>query len=683
MRNVLSGLAVAAVAVIGAGAAEARPMEIEDLPKVRHAGNLAVSPDGAAFAYTVGAPRNLFEGDEDGAADAHLYVIRNGGAPVKFVGGEGAISGVQFAPDGDSVIFRAKRGEDKHASLYSISLDGGEATRLFGHVAAVGDYALSPNGDRLYFAATDKKEEDKALKDKGFNAYAYEENLRFASIWSVSLRAEDAEAEKLYNGGHVSGIELSADGRTLVAAVAPTPLVDDSLMKRRMHVIDAADGRVRAVVETPGKIGQFRISPDSSRIAFHAATDISDTSDGVLMVADIRNGGFRQLTPDALQHIVDVEWLGDDEILAVAHRGVGSALAVYDEAGEEQRVLNVSDDLVARNAAVGGGRIAMIADAPVHPRAVFAVRDGGAQKLSNHNEWLAGVDLAEQTTFTYEARDGRAIEGLLITPAGRKPRRGWPLILTVHGGPEAHFSDGWITRYSEPGQFAAGDGYAVFYPNYRGSTGRGVAFAKEHQNDYAGKEFNDLVDGVDALVEAGIVDRARVGVTGGSYGGYASMWGASAQSEHFAASVAFVGISNQVSKFGTSDIPWEMYHVHSTKWPWDDDNWANLLERSPLYHVGKSTTPTLILHGARDTRVHPSQSMEFYRSMKVRTDTPVRLVFYPDEGHGNRKAAAQLDYSYRLMRWMDVYLADGDSRDAPMPDFDLGLEEKLGLESDN
>lgn len=683
MRNVLSGLAAAAVAVIGAGAAEARPMEIEDLPKVRHAGNLAVSPDGAAFAYTVGAPRNLFEGDEDGAADAHLYVIRNGGAPVRFVSGEGSISGVQFAPDGDSVIFRAKRGEDKHVSLYSISLDGGEATRLFGHVAAVGDYALSPNGDRLYFAATDKKEDDKALKDKGFNAYAYEENLRFASIWSVSLRAEDAEAEKLYNGGHVSGIELSADGRTLVAAVAPTPLVDDSLMKRRMHVIDAADGRVRAVVETPGKIGRFRISPDSSRIAFHAATDISDTSDGVLMVADIRDGGFRQLTPDALQHIVDVEWLGDDEILAVAHRGVESALAVYDEAGEEQRVLNVSDDLVARNAAVGGGRIAMIADAPVHPRAVFAVRDGGAQKLSNHNEWLAGADLAEQTTFTYEARDGREIEGLLITPAGRKPRRGWPLILTVHGGPEAHFSDGWITRYSEPGQFAAGDGYAVFYPNYRGSTGRGVAFAKEHQNDYAGKEFNDLVDGVDALVEAGIVDRARVGVTGGSYGGYASMWGASAQSEHFAASVAFVGISNQVSKFGTSDIPWEMYHVHSTKWPWDDDNWANLLERSPLYHVGESTTPTLILHGARDTRVHPSQSMEFYRSMKVRTDTPVRLVFYPDEGHGNRKAAAQLDYSYRLMRWMDVYLADGDSRDAPMPDFDLGLEEKLGLESDN
>ncbi|MEM9600229.1 MAG: prolyl oligopeptidase family serine peptidase, partial [Pseudomonadota bacterium] len=223
----------------------------------------------------------------------------------------------------------------------------------------------------------------------------------------------------------------------------------------------------------------------------------------------------------------------------------------------------------------------------------------------------------------------------------------------------------------------AGDGYAVFYPNYRGSTGRGVAYAKEHQNDYAGAEFNDLTDAVDALVESGIVDKDRVGITGGSYGGYASMWGATAQTDHFAAAVPFVGISNQVSKFGTSDIPNEMHLVHSLKWPWED-NWMNLIERSPIFHAGKSTTPTLIMHGERDTRVHPSQSMELYRSMKVRTDTPVRLVFYPREGHGNRRAAARTDYAYRLMRWMDTYLAEDATRNDPMPEFDLNLSEKLG-----
>ncbi|MEN8778383.1 MAG: S9 family peptidase, partial [Glaciecola sp.] len=379
------------------------------------------------------------------------------------------------------------------------------------------------------------------------------------------------------------------------------------------------------------------------------------------------------------QHIQDIDWYNGD-ILAVAHRGVETELVVYDTKGNEKTILPTPDDIAVRAADIGGTGsskvIRFIADSPKHPREVFAVTANGTEKLSHHNVWLDGVKLAEQTTFSYEARDGRNIEGLLITPHGDVPKGGWPLILTVHGGPEAHFSDGWITRYSNPGQFGATQGYAVYYPNYRGSTGRGVAFAKEHQNDYAGKEFNDLVDGVDALVKAGIVNRDRVGITGGSYGGYASMWGATAQSEHFAASVAFVGISNQVSKFGTSDIPNEMHLVHSLKWPWED-NWMNLIKRSPLYHVGKSTTPTLILHGEKDTRVHPSQSMELFRSMKVRTQTPVRLVFYPNEGHGNRKAASQYDYALRLMRWMNTYLAADASRTDAMPEFDLDIESLL------
>lgn len=329
-----------------------------------------------------------------------------------------------------------------------------------------------------------------------------------------------------------------------------------------------------------------------------------------------------------------------------------------------------------RSADVGDDEIRFIADSPMHPREVFSIKRNKTVKLTSHNAWLNDLELAEQSTFTYEARDGASVEGLLITPNGTAPDGGWPLILTVHGGPEAHYSDGWLTAYSLAGQFGAADGYAVFYPNYRGSTGRGVAFAKEHQNDYAGKEFNDLVDGVNALAESGLINKDRVGITGGSYGGYASMWGATALTEHFAAAVAFVGISNQVSKFGTSDIPNEMHLVHSLKWPWED-NWMNLIERSPIFHAGKSTTPTLIMHGEEDTRVHPGQSMELFRSMKVRTDTPVRLVFYPGEGHGNRKAAAQYDYSLRLMRWMDTYLAADATRKTEMPAFDLGMAERL------
>jgi len=238
--------------------------------------------------------------------------------------------------------------------------------------------------------------------------------------------------------------------------------------------------------------------------------------------------------------------------------------------------------------------------------------------------------------------------------------------MSVHGGPESHDKDGWITNYSRPGQMAAARGYAVFYPNYRGSTGKGVEYSKLGQNDYAGKEFDDLVDFKEHLVGMGLVDTKRVGITGGSYGGYASAWAATKLTKHFAASVMFVGVTNQLSKFGTTDISNEMNLVHARSYPWD--KWQWYLERSPIYWAGQSETPLLIMHGKDDPRVHPAQSMEMYRYMKVQ-GKDVRLVYYPGEGHGNRKVAAQYDYSLRLMRWMDNYLIDGN-KDMPMFEID-------------
>ncbi|MBT0586779.1 S9 family peptidase [Alteromonas oceanisediminis] len=669
-QSILAG----SVMLATTGTVNAATFEIEHLPQLHNAGNVTVSSDGERTAYTLTQPRDMVAGDEDGSADTHLYVIGKNSKPVAFVTGKGSVSGLSFSADGKTLYFRSKRDDDKHTSLYAISMSGGEAQKQYSYETSIGDYAVSNDGNTLYFVAKPKYDKED-LSKKGFKARAYEEDTRLASLWSVDLSTEDAKPVKVLGDGEVSSFDLSSDGSTIVAAVAPTNLIDDYYMLRDLVVMDVNSSDVKTRIDVPGKLGTFELSDKGDYIAFLGGTDIHDTSDGVLMLADVDKGSFAQLTPDAQQHIVDVDWLGKD-LLAVAHRGVESAVVLYAKNGDIKKTYNTPDDIVVRSADVGKGEIRFIADAPDHPREVFELESRKVTQLTNHNAWLSDIELAEQSTFTYKARDGEKVEGLLVTPNGNKPAGGWPLILTVHGGPEAHYSDGWLTGYSTPAQFAAADGYAVFYPNYRGSTGRGVAFAKQHQDDYAGKEFNDLVDGVNALADAGIINKDRVGITGGSYGGYASMWGATALTEHFAAAVAFVGISNQVSKFGTSDIPNEMHLVHSLKWPWED-NWMNLIERSPIFHAGKSKTPTLIMHGEEDTRVHPSQSMELFRAMKVRTETPVRLVFYPGEGHGNRKAAAQYDYALRLMRWMDTYLADGASRQTPMPDFDLGMAERL------
>ena len=647
---------------------------IEHLPKVQHAGNITVAPNGKLSAYTLSVPRNMVAGDEDGRADTHLYILDEKGNNRLFIGGESSISSLSFNRASDTVYFRSKRDGDTHTSLYAISVNGGEAYKVFGFETAIGDYEIVD--DTLFFVAK-AKDDTEDFKDKGFNAKVYEEDTRLNQLWSVSIQG--GEATSIYSGGHVSDIDVSSNGEFVLAAVAPTNLVDDSLMSRDIYTISVTSGEVTNTIDMPGKLGEFVLHNNDKDIAIIGGADISDSSDGVLMVAQADSPKLTQLTTDALQHIVDITWKGRN-ILAVAHRGVESSVVEYDKKGKQKRNITTAQDIVARSIAVGDDTVQLIADSPSHPRAVFDVKRNKASKVTEHNAWLNELALAPQSTFMYEARDGEKVEGLLITPKGQAPEKGWPLILMVHGGPEAHYSDGWLTAYSMPGQYAAANGYAVYYPNYRGSTGRGVAYAKQHQNDYAGKEFNDLVDGVDALVKAGLVDRARVGITGGSYGGYASMWGATALTEHFAAAVAFVGISNQVSKFGTSDIPNEMHLVHSLKWPWED-NWMNLLERSPIFHAGKANTPILILHGEKDTRVHPSQSMELYRSIKVRTNTPARLVFYPNEGHGNRRAAAQYDYALRLMRWMDTYLAEDASRDTEKPPFDVGLADKLNNEN--
>jgi dipeptidyl aminopeptidase/acylaminoacyl peptidase len=343
-----------------------------------------------------------------------------------------------------------------------------------------------------------------------------------------------------------------------------------------------------------------------------------------------------------------------NEILEI--RTDGSApRTIVEKGGPIFHGLSVSTD---------GAIAATIANSPSHPKEAYTVRlqSGQVRRTTTHNPWLKAKSFGNQQVVNYKARDGMDIEGLLIHPVAGTNKGTAPLIVMVHGGPEAHYSNGWITNYSTPGQVAAGRGFAVLYPNYRGSTGRGVAFAKGDHGDPAGREFDDLLDGVAHLDKKGLIDKKRVGITGGSYGGYASAWGATAHTEHYAASVVFVGVSNQISKVGTTDIPNEMKLVHFLQYAWD--NWDFFLKRSPVYHADKCKTPTLILHGKADTRVDPGQSRELYRHIKMRGNAPVRLVLYPGEGHGNRKAANRYDYNLRMMRWMEHYLK-GDGKEMP------------------
>ncbi len=189
-----------------------------------------------------------------------------------------------------------------------------------------------------------------------------------------------------------------------------------------------------------------------------------------------------------------------------------------------------------------------------------------------------------------------------------------------------------------------------------------------------------IVERTAGLVSIGLVDKDKVGITGGSYGGYASAWGATYYSHRYAASVMFVGISDMFLCFALGDIPEELRLVHYLKYPWED---AELMrQRSPINHFQKCRTPLLILHGKSDTRVHPAHSLALYRAIKTYGKTPVRLVRYPGEPHGNRRTGSRLDFSLRLMRWMNHYLK-GPGGDPPPYMLDLSGIKPDEQEEDN
>lgn len=647
----------------------------EHVAKIRSATSVVIAPDGNHIAYTLSVPRKPGKG-KDGPSWSELHVIRNDGQSYPYITGEVNISQVRWLPDSRRLSFLAKRGNDKHRSLYVMPVHGGEAYKVLSHKTSMGSYTWSPDGKRVAFLAKDKApKKKKKLADKGFKAEAYEEDLLFTRVWLGTPDDDDAKSRKLDLTGNASELHWSPAGDRLIVALAPTPLIDDHYMKRRIHLVDVDSGRTTARINNPGKLGQVVFSPDGKQVAFISGKTLNDPSAGRLMLAATDTGKFRNLLPNFMGQVESIQWQNNQTIMYLASEGVWTSFNEIDTQGLNRKTHIPSGEGVLSRLTLSsdGQTVAMLSESPTNTNEVFIMAHGDdrPQRLTNSNPWFDDMQFSRQRVVTYQARDGLTIEGLLIEPLNYRSGQRYPLILTVHGGPEAHYHNGFLTRYSSPGQVGAAEGFAIFYPNYRGSTGRGVEFSMKSQAGYAQEEFDDLIDGVDYLIDIGLVDRNRVGITGGSYGGFATAWCSTYHSERFAAGVMFVGISNHLSKSGTTDIPEEMYQVHARKRMWDD--WEFFLKQSPIYHVEKARTPLLILGGKDDTRVHPGQSLELFRHIKVLGKTPVRLVRYPGEGHGNRKAAARYDYNLRVMRWMNHYLKSPGG-DPPAFDLDYGLD---------
>jgi dipeptidyl aminopeptidase/acylaminoacyl peptidase len=618
----------------------------------------AVSPDDRMIAYSVVVPRPFDHKPGNDYRHLYVYNIADDSAEA-IVADDFTLYSLQWTPDSKNILFRSTRDEVKTSQVYIVDAKGGAPEAITSFNNPVTQFELSPDGKKIAFISDDgQSDKKKLLLEKGYDAEIFEEEYLDKNLYIRDFNSE--EPKQITSGVTVFDFKWSPDSKKILAQIAEKNLVDDSYMFKRIYVIDTEKGIKEKIVDNPGKLTKMAWSTDNKHIAFVAGVDIHDPVSGSVFIADVTQPKpfteLRNYSEGFIGSVDAVSWKDDNTVLFSSEEGVNKTLREQKIDGKESKLIIEGGKAVFGNFEYKDGKVFFAGNTPEHPSEVYVYNTSNKElkKLTDNNSWLSGIKLAKQEKITYKARDGLEIEGVLIYPLNFIEGDTFPLIVYVHGGPEACEKNGWLTSYSKWGQIAAAKDYFVFYPNYRSSSGRGVEFSKLGFGDLAAGEFDDIIDGIDYLVDKGYVDNNKVGIGGGSYGGYFAAWGATKHTERFAAAVSFVGVSNMISKRNTTDIPYEDYYVHWGIWTHED--YELVYSRSPVKYSHQSKTPTLILHGKNDPRVHPAQSLELYRSLKLHGSAPVRLIWYPGQGHGNSKNTSRLDYAVRTMEWFDYYL---------------------------
>jgi dipeptidyl aminopeptidase/acylaminoacyl peptidase len=627
-------------------------------------GDVVLSPDGQTVVFSRSRPRA--EGVPPGPSWASLWRVPfAGGEPRRLTSADGEDSRPRFAPDGSRLAFLGKRGDGQpKARLWLLPLSGpGESEPLSDPRLDVKAFEWSPDGRTIALVAAEPKPAEREADEKaGRDWKLVDRDQRPRRVWLLDVATRAVRPLAALGDLSAWDIAWAPDSQALAATVTDVNRTDDSYLRKRILVLPLS-GEARQLAGTVGKVGRLAWSHDGRSIAWLGGVDGSDPSPGSVFIAPAAGGPARNLTGDRPETCTDLAWGRDGRLGLVCLRGTHTSLERLDLAtGRRSTVLaGGALDFQTASWSLDGSRYAVAGDTADDPRDVHAGAAPAAGKppaalrrLVDSNPQLAGLPRGSQETLSYPARDGLALEAILVRPVGFQEGRRYPLVVVVHGGPEYANEDGWQTTPTEPTQLLAERGYLVLFPNYRGSTGRGVAFAKADHRDLGGKEFDDVLDAVDFLVAKGWADPAKVGITGGSYGGYFTGLGVTRHSDRFAAGVTLFGIASWESFLGQTDIPAENESVH-----WDlscDRNPALCRDRSPVAHAERARTPTLILQGEKDERVPRAQSDELFAALR-RRGVDVEYVVYPREEHGFQEREHRRDAARRLVAWFERHLA--------------------------
>ena len=598
----------------------------------RRIGPLAPSPDGARVAFAVS---DQLKGS---TANQHIYVLDVATRTARqFTASAASEWSPEWSPDGTRLAFLSDRGGA--ARIFLLPTAGGEALPLFEGKAGIESFHWSPDGKRIaYVAGEEPTEADK--KDKN-EPRLIDQPGKESGLWIYDVAAGKpwrATGSKWHIGDYVW--YPSADR----LAVSATDHPEQDRWTERLFTLAASDTGLTELARPVGPFGDLDVSKDGSTLSFTASPEGGPSPHDLFVL----RAGIRE--PANLTRVIDRpifqhHWRSDGSVLALAGSGFGTDAMVIRPDGRAEPVAGlpsvVSDVVTTRDG------FAIVASNTTQGAEVWVAPSGSAPtRLTHFNAARDSLNPVPLERFTYRSFDGVRIEGGLLTPRTRAAGARVPLIVMIHGGPTSAWSD----TFDPWGQLLVARGYAVFYPNIRGSTGYGWKFLASNRGDWGGGDFKDLMVGVDTLIGRGIADPERLGIGGWSYGGYMASW-AITQTTRFKAAITGAGMSDLAVEYGTEAGP--QYDEWFYGLPWEKPE--GFRKSSPLTYITRVKTPTLILQGDADITDPISQSQILYRPLK-RMGVPTELVIYPGAGHGLREEKHLTDRLERVIEWFGRWI---------------------------
>jgi len=413
----------------------------ENLATLQSVSQAQVSPSGEYIAYTRSVPREIYV-EKDGKNWGELYLVNDEGVERPFITGKVNIHNIQWSADGSLIFFLAKMNDDKFTTLYQIPANGGQAQKtVVLKDTSISKYALSSDNKKIAILAKKAKaKSDKKLKELGFKAEVFEEQLTDQFLYVTDLAQSDkAITPEAWNiKGYVSDVHFSPTGKDLLVKTQPTALIDDKYMKSHWHIVDIAKKAVKTSFATEGKLGAAEFSYDGKYVALHGAQDKHDPANGRLFLAEVKSGKVTNWLPNFKGHVSDFEWSNKrNELYFTANINTDTVVAKIKPGSNKYKTVVAAGKFIAGNLSISDSdkTVVVKANNSQHPNEVFMLRGKKQTRLTDSNTWLNDVALAKQESLTIKSRDGVEIGGVLIYPLNHKKGQRYPLIMSVHGGP--------------------------------------------------------------------------------------------------------------------------------------------------------------------------------------------------------------------------------------------------------